>query len=355
MPRRARRPPTTQRATWRCAIRPPARSTTTHWCCRRASRICSRSRMSPQRARARPGCRSCATWSCCSRRCARPARARASSASPAPTASPPRPRCWRTSWRAPGAAWRRAPISARRPWRCRCWAMAASMSWKCHLTCWSGSNRYASMPLSCSISAPTTSTGTATWRATPWRSARSSTARPRTTWRWWGSTTPARGRCPIGCARAPPGWSRFRARHARVGQARAKRGPTSGATGEPCAMPRARSWTWPGRRRCPARTTRRMPPPPRRWPSRSRCRAPPSLPACCPIPACRTASSASARSTAPAASMSCSSTTARRPMPIRRRAPWSATSASSGLPGGCRRRAASSLWRHTSRASRRPC
>ena len=60
-------------------------------------------------------------------------------------------------------------------------AAATSMEctcWKCPPTCWSDSQRCDSMPLRCSTSARITSTGMATWPATPWRSARSSIARP---------------------------------------------------------------------------------------------------------------------------------------------------------------------------------
>ena len=113
---------------------------------------------------------------------------------------------------APGARWRPAAISAPPRWRCRCCRTTASMCWRCRPTCWSDSPPSASMPRRCSISAPTISIATATWRAiSPPSSAifdrqqrRGPGCGRRRTMR---THAPWRTRCMPG----RHGWSRFRA------------------------------------------------------------------------------------------------------------------------------------------------
>ena len=106
------------------------------------------------------------TPKCCSARSGRRARTRASSASPAPTASPPPPRCLLTFWQVPGGRSRPAAISARRHWRSDCCRTAGPTSSRCPPTCWSDSPHSASMSRRCSISAWIIWIATATWRDT---------------------------------------------------------------------------------------------------------------------------------------------------------------------------------------------
>ncbi|MBN8927965.1 MAG: hypothetical protein J0H19_15230, partial [Rhodospirillales bacterium] len=103
-------------------------------------------------------------------------------------------------------------------------------------------------------------------------------------------------------------------------------------------------------RRCRARTTPRTPPPSRPWRCSSASLGPTSRMGSPPIPACRTGSSSSPRSTACA-----SSTTRRRPTPMPPNARWSATTGWSGSPAAWRRRAASPRSSRSFPASPGPC
>ena len=310
-------PPLAERLT--AASRDLARRST-RWSCRPASRIACRAPHPRRRARAQraPASRSCRMPSCCTRRCAPPGRARASSASPAPTASPPPPRCSQHILASAGRDGRgRRQSRPRRAGPAAAAATTACMCWRCRPTCWSDSRplRFdAAAMLNLSPDHLDRHGDMAGYAAAKRAifdrqdcgdlavvgiddapSARDGGAdRPRAV----TDLRRARGRCLV-----------------------RRRGILRDADGADPAD---------GRGARPARraTTRRTPPPPPPW----RCalgvdRAAIARRHRAATPACRTASSAWRRSTA-----SPSSTTARRPTPTPPPARWPATTASSGSP-----------------------
>ena len=202
--------------------------------------------------------------SCCSRRCARPARPRASSASPAPTANRPPRRCSRHILQSAGlpvaAGGNLGPAALALPLLRRRRRLRAG-----DVVLHVGATRHAA--LRCGGDAepqpPTISTAMATWRAMSPPSAQIFDRQI--------AGDPA----VIGIDDAPSRAMAMAAR--RAGARHASPGDQPGRClvrrTACCATRTARSCRWPRRPPCPARTTRRTRPPPRRWRWRSAWRA----------------------------------------------------------------------------------